>query len=181
MCSQRGGQTYPHASTTERLTLKSVFSSHPNVPPITSTISPSFPLNIASSKPSIKHSYYTKDLITNSWYQTRTSPRQSSTAAVSDNLALSTKSLNPLRTNVQRPSSTAKLEHAGSERTPDEDMAVPSGASQGNGASRASPPVLGRPYECSALVGGTSSSYLDNESLICQVCMSMLCLYSKIM
>lgn len=166
--SQRGGQTNPHASTTETLTLKSVFSSHPNVPPITSTISPSFPLNIASSKPSIKHSYYTKDLITNSWYQTRTSPRQSSTAAVSDNLALSTKSLNPLRTNVQRPSSTAKLEHAGSERTPDEDMSIPSGASQGNGASRASPPVLGRPYECSALVGGTSSSYLDNESLICQ-------------
>jgi hypothetical protein len=175
MCSQRVGQTNPRTSMAETLTSKSVFSLHPNIPPITSTILPSFPLNIPSSKPSTKHSHYTKDLISNSWYQTRPPPRLTSTADVSDNLALSTKSVNSLRTAVQSPSSTAKPEHAGSEGTPDVDSFLSPGSLRGNGASRASPPVLGRPHECSALAGGTSSSFLDNESPLCQVCMSMLC------
>ena len=174
------GQTNPHASTVENLTLKSVFSSHPNIPPVTSTISPSFPLNIASSKPSIKYSYYAKDLITNSWYQTRPPTRLTSTAAVNNNLALSTKSNNPLRTNAQSSSTTAKPEHAGSEGPPDGDIFLSPGSLRGNGPSRASPPVLGRPLECSTLVGGTSSSYLDNESATCQVCMNMLFYYSMI-
>jgi hypothetical protein len=50
---------------------------------------------------------------------------------------------------------------------------------RGNGAARASPPVLGRPHECSQLVGGSGTNaggtsnihhYMDNETPICQVC-----------
>ena len=168
MRRQPVGQSTLHASTT----------SHPNMPPITSTTSPSFPSNKTSSKTSIKHSYYTKDLITNSWHQTRPPPRLNSTSAASDNLALSTKStksVSPLRTSVQSPSSTAKPEHVGSEVPPDVDIFPFPGSLQGSGTPRQSPRVLGRPYECSPLVGGTSSSFLDNDSPICQVCMSMLC------
>lgn len=175
--SQRVGQTSPHASTAETLTFKSVFSSHPNRPPITSTISPSFPLNIASSKPSIKHSYYTKDHMTSSWYQTGPPQRLTSKASVSNNLGLSTKSVNPLQSNVNSRSSTAKAEHTASEGSPDVDIFFSPGSLRGNGATRASPPVLGRPHECSNLVGGSSGNaggssslhhYLDSESPICQ-------------
>jgi hypothetical protein len=175
------GQTNPHASTAETLTFKSN-SSHPNVPPVTSTL---FPLNIASSKPSIKHSYYTKDLITNSWYQTRPPQRLTSTSAVSDNVPLSTKSVNPLQTNVKSSLSTARAEHAGSDGPPDMDIFLPSGSLRGNGVARVSPPVLGRPHECSTLVVGTGNTaggsrtlhhFLDTtDSPLCQVCMSMLC------
>jgi hypothetical protein len=174
------GHTSPHASTAETLTFKSVFSSHPNIRPITSTISP---LNIASSKPSIKHSYYTKDLITSSWYQTRPPQRLTSKAAMTNNLGLSTKSVGPLKTNVNSPLSTAKGEYSVSEGPPDVDTFLSPGSFQGNAAARTPPPVIGRPHECSNFVAGTSSSagggstlhhYLDNESPMCQVCMSML-------
>lgn len=177
------GQTSPHASTAETLTFKSVFSSHPNIPPITSTISPSFPSNIASSKPSIKHSYYPKDLIASSWYQTRPPQGLTSKASIGNNLGVSTKSVYPLQTNVNSPLSTAKAGYTASEGPPDVDIYSSPISLRGNGAARASPPVLGRPHECSNLVGGSSSNaggsstlhhYLDNDSPICQVCMTML-------
>jgi hypothetical protein len=181
------GQTVPHISTAQTLTYKSVFTSHPNLPPITSTISPtSFPLNIASSKPSVKHSYYTKDLMTSSWYQTRTPQRLTSTSPISNGPGLSTKSVSPHHINLNSPLSTTKSDYTVSEGHADADMFLSPASMRGNGAARASPPILGRPPECSHLVGGTGSSaggssnihhYLDNETPMCQVCISCFCFF----
>lgn len=178
LCSQRAGHTSPHVLTTQTQTYKSVFSSHPDLPPISSTFSPtSFPLNIASSKPSLKHLYHTKDLNTSPWYQTRPPQRLTNKSPGNNDPQLSTKSVVPLHTNLDGPLSTTKSENT-----------VLKGPSdpQGNGAAKASPPILGRPHECSHLVGGTGSNaggssnhhpYQDSETPICQVCIS--CFFSK--
>jgi hypothetical protein len=174
------GQTSPYASTAQTLTFKSVFASHPNLPPITSTVSPtSFPLNLASSKPSVKHSYYTKDLMTNSWYQTRAPQRLTSTSAISNDPGLSTMSAGSRHINQNSPLSTTKSDYTVSEGPSGADMFLSPASMQGNGAVRASPPILGRPHECSHLSGGTGSNaggssnlhhYFDNETPMCQVC-----------
>ncbi|XP_069702809.1 myelin regulatory factor isoform X2 [Periplaneta americana] len=165
--SQHLGQT------ASSLAFKPVFSSHPNAPPISSTSSPtSFPLNIASSKPSVKHSYYTKDLMTSSWYYTGSPQRLINKAPSSDDpSALSTKPVGPLRTNPNTPQSTIA-----SDGPPDADSFLSPSSLRGSGAVRASPPVLGRPHECSHMSGGTGSNiggssnlhhYLDAEMPMC--------------
>ncbi|XP_033610855.1 myelin regulatory factor isoform X3 [Cryptotermes secundus] len=176
--SQRVGQISPHTSTVQTLTFKPVFSSHPNIPPISSTIFPtSFPLNIASPKPSVKHSYYTKDLITNSWYQTKPPQRLTTKSPISNDPVLHIKSVSPLPTNLYSPLSTTKSDYAVSEGPPNADTFLSAASVRGNGAARASPPVLGRPQECSQLVGGSGTNaggtsnihhYMDNETPLCQ-------------
>lgn len=181
------GQVSPHTSTAQTLTFKPVFSSHPNIPPISSTSFPtSFPLNIASPKPAVKHSYYTKDLITSSWYQTKPPQRLTTKSPISNDPVLHMKSVSPLPTNLYSPLSTTKSDYAASEGPLDADMFLSPASVRGNSAPRPSPPVLGRPHECSQLVGGSGTNaggtsnihhYMDNETPICQVCVS--CIYSK--
>jgi hypothetical protein len=88
--------------------------------------------------------------------------------------------------NLNSPLSTTKSDYTASEGPSDADIFLSPASMRGNGAARASPPILGRPDECSHLVGGTGSNaggnsnlhhYFDNESPICQVCIS--CSFGK--
>jgi hypothetical protein len=141
---------------------------------------------MASPKPSVKHSYYTKDLITSSWYQTKLPQRLTTKAPISNHPILPVKSVSTFPTNIYSASSTTKSDYAVSDGRLDADMFFSPSSLRGNGAARASPPVLGRPHECSQLGGGSGTSaggttnihhYMDNETPICQVCTSLS--YSK--
>ena len=77
-----------------------MFSSQSNIPPITSTISPTYP-----SKTPPK---YTKDLMTNSWYYTGASQRLTNKASISNGPGISTK----LKT-LNSPHATSKTETFG--------------------------------------------------------------------
>ncbi|PSN54011.1 hypothetical protein C0J52_10163, partial [Blattella germanica] len=149
---QRLGQTNAHIPSPT--SFRPMYSSQHNFPPLSSTMSPmSFPLNIASSKPPFKHS---KDLMTSSWYYTGTPQRLTNKAPINNGPPVSTKSSNSYTDYTETPQDTG--------------MFLSPSSMRGSGTSRASPPVLGRPQECSMGTVGSSNLHhdLDAETPICQ-------------
>ena len=126
----------------------------------------SYPLNyIASSKPPPK---YSKDIITSSWYYTGTPQRLTNKTPISNNPGIFTKTL----------ALNTEKKTGNTESPSDSTIFLSPPIIRESGTARASPPVLGRPQECSHLSGVVGSNtggstnqhhYLDAETSLCQV------------